>query len=66
MFRYKLLVEALGRAGGITMTDDAGAVEALGFHPKLVLSDARNLKVTYPQDLALAELILRNSAQVGL
>jgi 2-C-methyl-D-erythritol 4-phosphate cytidylyltransferase len=61
MFRYKLLVEALGMAGGTAMTDDAGAVEALGLHPKLVLSDARNLKVTYPQDLALAELILRNS-----
>jgi 2-C-methyl-D-erythritol 4-phosphate cytidylyltransferase len=61
MFRYKLLVEALGMGGGTTMTDDAGAIEALGFHPKLVLSDARNLKVTYPQDLALAELILRNS-----
>jgi 2-C-methyl-D-erythritol 4-phosphate cytidylyltransferase len=65
MFRYKLLIEALGMAGGTTVTDDAGAVEALGFHPKLVLSDASNLKVTYPQDLALAELILRNSAQVG-
>jgi 2-C-methyl-D-erythritol 4-phosphate cytidylyltransferase len=61
MFRYKLLVEALGMAGGTAMTDDAGAVEALGLHPKLVLSDARNLKVTYPQDLALAELILTNS-----
>jgi 2-C-methyl-D-erythritol 4-phosphate cytidylyltransferase len=61
MFRYKLLVEALGMAGGTAMTDDAGAVEALGLHPKLVLSDARNLKVTYPQDLVLAELILRNS-----
>lgn len=61
MFRYKLLVEALNMTGGATMTDDAGAVEALGLQPKLVLSDARNLKVTYPQDLALAELILRNS-----
>jgi 2-C-methyl-D-erythritol 4-phosphate cytidylyltransferase len=61
MFRYKLLVEALGMAGGTAMTDDAGAVEELGLHPKLVLSDARNLKVTYPQDLALAELILTNS-----
>ncbi len=60
MFRYKLLLEALSMAGGITMTDDAGAIEALGLHPRLVLSDARNLKVTYPQDLALAELILRN------
>jgi 2-C-methyl-D-erythritol 4-phosphate cytidylyltransferase len=60
MFRYNLLVEALGMTGGTAMTDDAGAVEALGLHPKLVLSDARNLKVTYPQDLALAELVLRN------
>ncbi|WP_025041110.1 2-C-methyl-D-erythritol 4-phosphate cytidylyltransferase [Nitrosospira briensis] len=60
MFRHGLLVEALSRAGGMTMTDDAGAVEALGLKPKLVLSDARNLKVTYPQDLALAELILKN------
>lgn len=60
MFRYRTLVEALSRAGGVTMTDDAGAIEALGLRPKLVLSDARNLKVTYPQDLALAELILKN------
>ena len=60
MFRHGLLVEALSRAGGMTMTDDAGAVEALGLKPKLVLSDARNLKVTYPQDMALAELILKN------
>ena len=60
MFRHGLLMEALSRTGGMTMTDDAGAVEALGLKPKLVLSDARNLKVTYPQDLALAELILKN------
>ncbi|KIO49969.1 2-C-methyl-D-erythritol 4-phosphate cytidylyltransferase [Nitrosospira sp. NpAV] len=60
MFRYKLLREALSGVGGVTMTDDAGAIEALGLRPKLVLSDARNLKVTYPQDLALAELILGN------
>jgi 2-C-methyl-D-erythritol 4-phosphate cytidylyltransferase len=48
-------------AGGTVMTDDAGAIEALGLRPKLVLSDTRNLKVTYPQDLVLAELILSNS-----
>lgn len=60
MFRYKSLVDALSRAGGVTMTDDASAIEALGLRPRLVLSDARNLKVTYPQDLALAELILKN------
>src|SRR5690348_5655460 len=61
MFRYQMLMKALSMAGGTAMTDDAGAIEALGLHPKLVLSDARNLKVTYPQDLMLAELILANS-----
>lgn len=60
MFRCKLLRKALSMSGGAAMTDDAGAIEALGLHPKLVLGDARNLKVTYPQDLALAELILKN------
>ena len=42
------------------LADDAGAIESMGLRPKLVLGDARNLKVTYPQDLALAELILKN------
>jgi 2-C-methyl-D-erythritol 4-phosphate cytidylyltransferase len=63
MFRYKLLVDALCKPDSITMTDDASAVEALGLHPKLVLGDVRNLKITYPQDLTLAELILQ--AQQG-
>ncbi len=59
MFRYKLLVDALSRPNSMTMTDDASAVEGLGLHPKLVLSDTRNLKITFPQDIVLAELILR-------
>ena len=41
-------------------TDEASAIERLGLRPKLVMGDSRNLKVTYPQDLALAELILRS------
>jgi len=56
MFRYALLSKALTNTTNIT--DDASAVEALGLQPKLVHSDAYNFKVTYPQDLALAELIL--------
>ena len=63
MFRYKLLMDALCKPDSITMTDDAGAVEALGLYPKLVLGDVRNIKITYPQDLTLAELILQ--AQQG-
>jgi 2-C-methyl-D-erythritol 4-phosphate cytidylyltransferase len=58
MFRHGTLVEAL-RAAGADMTDEASAIEQLGLRPKLVESDSRNLKVTYPQDLELAGMILR-------
>jgi 2-C-methyl-D-erythritol 4-phosphate cytidylyltransferase len=59
MFRYGLLAEALRRTDRIP-TDEAEAVEALGVKPKLVHGDANNIKVTYPEDLKLAELILRS------
>ena len=58
MFRTGLLVHALETAP--TVTDEASAVEALGFFPKLVSSDTTNFKVTYPQDLMLAERLLEH------
>jgi 2-C-methyl-D-erythritol 4-phosphate cytidylyltransferase len=57
MFRAGLLTQALQQPGGFT--DEASAVEALGLQPKLVIGDTRNFKVTYPQDMLLAELLLR-------
>ena len=57
MFRHATLVNAL-RTAGSDMTDEASAIEQLGLQPRLVESDSRNLKVTYPQDLELAGLIL--------
>ncbi|MHB1215716.1 MAG: 2-C-methyl-D-erythritol 4-phosphate cytidylyltransferase [Thiobacillus sp.] len=59
MFRHGKLTEAL-RAAGSDLTDEASAIEQLGLQPRLVESDSRNLKVTYPQDLALAGLILEH------
>jgi 2-C-methyl-D-erythritol 4-phosphate cytidylyltransferase len=56
MFRTGLLVQALETARSVT--DEASAVEALGLFPKLVSSDSSNFKVTYPQDMLLAELLL--------
>ena len=56
MFRHGLLLEALSRTD--KLTDEAGAIEALGLRPKLVQGAAANLKVTYPEDLQLAETIL--------
>jgi 2-C-methyl-D-erythritol 4-phosphate cytidylyltransferase len=57
MFRYGRLVEALENHNAVT--DEAGAIEALGLKPKLVRGDSTNLKVTFPADLALAAMILR-------
>ncbi|MEW6119539.1 MAG: 2-C-methyl-D-erythritol 4-phosphate cytidylyltransferase [Pseudomonadota bacterium] len=57
MFRHGMLTQAL-RAAGSDMTDEASAIEQLGLQPRLVESDSRNLKVTYPQDLELAGMIL--------
>ena len=56
MFRTGLLVRALETAPSVT--DEASAIEALGLFPKLVSSDSSNFKVTYPQDVHLAELLL--------
>lgn len=60
MFRYGVLLEALLALEGEAPTDESKAVESLGLRPKLVESDQRNLKVTYPQDLDLAKLILES------
>ena len=57
MFRRGMLQLALtSRHAGIT--DEASAIEALGFMPVLVAAPAANFKVTYPDDLALASLVL--------
>jgi 2-C-methyl-D-erythritol 4-phosphate cytidylyltransferase len=56
MFRYGLLMRALLQAPDVT--DEAGAVEKQGLRPKLVRGSPMNLKVTVPEDLVLAELIL--------
>ncbi|MDQ7988771.1 MAG: 2-C-methyl-D-erythritol 4-phosphate cytidylyltransferase [Candidatus Dactylopiibacterium sp.] len=57
MFRHGVLRRALAEAPHVT--DEAGAIESLGLAPRLVAAEAPNFKVTFPQDLALAELILR-------
>jgi len=57
MFRYGKLQKSLENE--ISVTDEAGAIEAAGLKPKLVRGDSTNLKVTWPADLALAAMILR-------
>jgi 2-C-methyl-D-erythritol 4-phosphate cytidylyltransferase len=61
MFRHGLLLQALSRTRMVT--DEAGAVEALGLKPKLVQGSTTNLKVTYAEDLQLAEIILASQVR---
>ena len=42
----------------LSVTDEVSAVERLGHKIVLVLNDEFNFKITYPQDLALAEFVL--------
>lgn len=61
MFRVGGLTRALQahEASGFDgITDEASAIERAGMNPRLVVGPARNVKVTYPEDFALAEALL--------
>jgi len=58
MFRIAELQQALQVAGD-AVTDEASALEFIGKAPLLVEGSAQNFKVTYPQDFALAQAVLR-------
>jgi 2-C-methyl-D-erythritol 4-phosphate cytidylyltransferase len=60
MFRYAALKHALQEAAdkGWIMTDDASAMELQGMQPKIIAGRADNLKITRPEDLALAQFYL--------
>jgi 2-C-methyl-D-erythritol 4-phosphate cytidylyltransferase len=62
MFRLGMLMEALERAGP-NVTDEASAIEGLGHRPLLVPGSTQNFKATYPEDLALAEALLKGRAR---
>ncbi len=57
-FRAPLLIEAYGREDA-GFTDDASVVEAAGTAVALVPGDPKNIKVTTPVDLAVAEVLLK-------
>lgn len=61
MFRFGILIDCLARAlqDGKDVTDEASALEAFSYKPRLVKSDARNLKITTPEDLAFAEFLVK-------
>ena len=63
-FPRRMLVEAYRRAAeeGVAATDDAALVERYGGRVVVVEGDSRNLKVTRPEDLRVAEALLEAPA----
>ncbi len=62
LFRFAVLLEALQAAQvqQLEITDESSAIEQLGLQPIIVQGSQHNIKVTYAEDLALAEHILRS------
>ena len=56
IFTFDMIMKAQ-RNLMVEITDDAAAVERLGYEVKLYMGDNRNIKVTTPEDLALARII---------
>lgn len=63
VFDYDLLLAALknARKKALTITDDCSAVEAMEMSVKIVEGDERNIKVTTPLDLKVAQVFLEES-----
>ncbi|MEO8433642.1 MAG: 2-C-methyl-D-erythritol 4-phosphate cytidylyltransferase [Pyrinomonadaceae bacterium] len=63
-FHYQLLRDAFQRAGSLMnkATDDSMLLEASG-RVTFVEGNARNIKITGPEDLALAEIILQQNPE---
>jgi 2-C-methyl-D-erythritol 4-phosphate cytidylyltransferase len=64
LFRVKALLANLrdALAAGESPTDEASAMERAGYHPLLVEGQRSNIKITGPEDLALAEFILQRQS----
>jgi 2-C-methyl-D-erythritol 4-phosphate cytidylyltransferase len=61
MFRYGLLKNALEAAEGNTaITDESSALELQGMQPKIVEGRPDNIKITRPEDLALAQFYMEH------
>ena len=66
-FRYSVLRRAYEQADVLDpeLTDDSVLVERLGTKVAIVEGNPRNIKITQPQDLAIAEVILKQMSDAG-
>ncbi|MBI4684909.1 MAG: 2-C-methyl-D-erythritol 4-phosphate cytidylyltransferase [Nitrospirae bacterium] len=61
VFRYDILMNAYAKAmeEGFYSTDDSAIVERYGGKVKIIMGDYSNIKITTPEDLDIAEVLLR-------
>lgn len=65
MFRLDELLYAIERAvrEDALITDEAGAIERTARSPRIIAGSPDNIKITRPEDLVLAEMILRQQGR---
>jgi 2-C-methyl-D-erythritol 4-phosphate cytidylyltransferase len=59
IFKFGIITEAYNKLT-VEVSDDAATIEQLGYKVKLYMGAYSNIKVTTPEDLALAEAIAQN------
>lgn len=59
VFEKSLYLSALDKAAGLDFTDDCALVEHAGGKIRIVIGDYTNIKLTTPQDIPLAEGVLK-------
>ena len=64
LFRYSILRKGIEKSP--KATDESEAVESLGHAPRLAEGENSNIKVTFAEDIALAELILQYKQRIGM
>jgi 2-C-methyl-D-erythritol 4-phosphate cytidylyltransferase len=60
VFIYDILMESVKNSinGGCACTDEASAVELSGYSPRIIQGSSKNIKVTVPEDIQLANTFL--------
>jgi 2-C-methyl-D-erythritol 4-phosphate cytidylyltransferase len=62
VFRYDIITRAYGESSA-DVTDDASLVEQLGHKVEIFMGSYQNIKVTTPEDLAIADIFLRSNGE---
>jgi len=65
VFKKGLILKAYRKFGDTFVTDDASLVEKMGVPVKMVMGSYFNIKVTTPEDISLAEAMVKNKEREG-